>query len=424
MSRLGTSSNRTLSELPCQKQIAKPALNRAVQPKPSRRTSRAKWWMSELISLAVVLAAVTAARSSLADHYYVPSGSMQYTLMDHDRVIVNKMAYGFRIPLTKIDIFGSSTPDARRDRRVRLARGRHDAAHQAHRRDRRRPRLGRRRPIVDQRPAARRSTGRALRRARGVAESHVSGRLQPRRRSELRSACRRGWCSRWATTAATATTAASSGFIDEQELFGRAVAIYYRRGECGRFEIPCMVKASPGCRCERRRRPWVGASQASVERARWWISELISLALVIAAVTGARSSLADHYRVESGSMEYSLMTYDRVDRQQDVVWLPHSAHDDRPLRLIDAGRAATSPCSIRPRMARRGSSSASSPSAATVSRSSMDSCRSMGSRSAIATSSTSAIARRCSNLTTRRLQPRRRTGLRRHRAARHGARDG
>ena len=81
---------------------------RDAQAKPT--SSRAKWWISELISLAVVLAAVTAARSSLADHYYVPSGSMQYSLMDHDRVIVNKMSYGFRIPLTKIDIFGSSTP--------------------------------------------------------------------------------------------------------------------------------------------------------------------------------------------------------------------------------------------------------------------------------------------------------------------------
>jgi signal peptidase I len=74
------------------------------------KPGRAKWWISELTSLAIVLAAVTAARSSLADHYYVPSGSMQYTLMDGDRVVVNKMAYGFRIPLTKIDIFGSSTP--------------------------------------------------------------------------------------------------------------------------------------------------------------------------------------------------------------------------------------------------------------------------------------------------------------------------
>ena len=79
-------------------------------PGVSAKPSRAKWWISELTSLAIVLAAVTAARSSLADHYYVPSGSMQYTLMDGDRVIVNKMAYGFRIPLTKIDIFGSSTP--------------------------------------------------------------------------------------------------------------------------------------------------------------------------------------------------------------------------------------------------------------------------------------------------------------------------
>ncbi len=69
------------------------------------------WWKSELISLAVVLAAVTVARSSLADHYYVPSGSMEYSLMPGDRVIVDKTAYGLRVPLTKIDIFGSSTPD-------------------------------------------------------------------------------------------------------------------------------------------------------------------------------------------------------------------------------------------------------------------------------------------------------------------------
>jgi signal peptidase I len=68
-------------------------------------------WKSELVSLAIVLAAVTVARSSLADHYYVPSGSMEYSLMPGDRVIVDKTAYGVRIPLTKIDMFGSSTPD-------------------------------------------------------------------------------------------------------------------------------------------------------------------------------------------------------------------------------------------------------------------------------------------------------------------------
>jgi len=68
------------------------------------------WLKQELLSLAIVLAAVTAARSSLADHYYVPSGSMENSLMPGDRVFVDKTAYGFRIPLTKIDLFGSRTP--------------------------------------------------------------------------------------------------------------------------------------------------------------------------------------------------------------------------------------------------------------------------------------------------------------------------
>jgi signal peptidase I len=57
-----------------------------------------------------VLAAVIGARSSVADHYRVESSSMEYSLMTYDRVIVNKMAYGFRILLTTVDIFGSSTP--------------------------------------------------------------------------------------------------------------------------------------------------------------------------------------------------------------------------------------------------------------------------------------------------------------------------
>jgi signal peptidase I len=77
---------------------------------PAKLGSKARRWISELIWLAAALAAVTATRSSLADHYYVESGSMEYSLMTHDRVVVNKMSYGFRIPLTTIDLFGSATP--------------------------------------------------------------------------------------------------------------------------------------------------------------------------------------------------------------------------------------------------------------------------------------------------------------------------
>ncbi len=68
------------------------------------------WLRSELLSAALVLALMLGARSSLADHYYVPSGSMEYSIVPGDRVVVDKMAYGLRIPFTKIDLFGSSTP--------------------------------------------------------------------------------------------------------------------------------------------------------------------------------------------------------------------------------------------------------------------------------------------------------------------------
>jgi signal peptidase I len=78
---------------------------------PAKLGSRANRWISELIWLAAVLAAVTAARSSLADHYYIGSGSMEYSLMTNDRVVVDKTSYGFRIPLTTIDVFGSATPE-------------------------------------------------------------------------------------------------------------------------------------------------------------------------------------------------------------------------------------------------------------------------------------------------------------------------
>jgi signal peptidase I len=72
--------------------------------------SRKKWLKNEVGSLLMVLALVTAARSSLADHYYVPTGSMEYSLLPGDRVVVDKTAYGLRIPLTKIDLFGGRGP--------------------------------------------------------------------------------------------------------------------------------------------------------------------------------------------------------------------------------------------------------------------------------------------------------------------------
>ena len=58
----------------------------------------------EIPSLVIMLLAILAARSSIADHYYVPSGSMEYTLMPGDRVLVDKSAYGVRLPFTDIEL--------------------------------------------------------------------------------------------------------------------------------------------------------------------------------------------------------------------------------------------------------------------------------------------------------------------------------
>jgi signal peptidase I len=62
------------------------------------------WLWAELPQLLLVLLLVLVARSTLADHYFVPSGSMEYTLMPGDRVFVNKAAYGIRIPFTDVEL--------------------------------------------------------------------------------------------------------------------------------------------------------------------------------------------------------------------------------------------------------------------------------------------------------------------------------
>lgn len=57
----------------------------------------ARDWVPSLFLILLLLAA----RSTLADHYHVPSGSMKNALMPGDHVLVNKAAYGLRIPFTK-----------------------------------------------------------------------------------------------------------------------------------------------------------------------------------------------------------------------------------------------------------------------------------------------------------------------------------
>lgn len=70
------------------------------------------WFRREVAPMLGLLLLITAARSSFADHYYVPSGSMENTLFAGDRVVVDKTAYGWRLPYTKIDLVDGARPQA------------------------------------------------------------------------------------------------------------------------------------------------------------------------------------------------------------------------------------------------------------------------------------------------------------------------
>jgi signal peptidase I len=70
---------------------------------PINRTQLQRF-LREALSLAFFIVTILAARSTLADHYYVPSGSMEYTLIAGDRVVVDKRAYGVRVPFTNLKL--------------------------------------------------------------------------------------------------------------------------------------------------------------------------------------------------------------------------------------------------------------------------------------------------------------------------------
>lgn len=72
------------------------------------KTSRAR--ARSLLSFGLAMAGLFVARASLADHYRVPSGSMEPTVQVADHVVVLKAAYGLRVPLTDAYVLGPRTP--------------------------------------------------------------------------------------------------------------------------------------------------------------------------------------------------------------------------------------------------------------------------------------------------------------------------
>ena len=73
-------------------------------------STREPTWLREVATLLTFVGILLATRSTLADHYYVPTGSMTPTIQVGDRVLVNKVSYAVRLPFTDISLFEVGGP--------------------------------------------------------------------------------------------------------------------------------------------------------------------------------------------------------------------------------------------------------------------------------------------------------------------------
>ncbi len=90
--------------------------------KNSTLRSRVRYyWQKEIRPLLILAVILFSIRSSLADWNDVPSGSMNPTIIEGDRVFVNKLAYDLKVPFTTWHLAQWSQPATRRHRGVLLA---------------------------------------------------------------------------------------------------------------------------------------------------------------------------------------------------------------------------------------------------------------------------------------------------------------
>ena len=64
------------------------------------RSRARRWWRQEIRPLLILALILFSIRSSLADWNDVPSGSMKPTILEGDRIFVNKLAYDLKVPFT------------------------------------------------------------------------------------------------------------------------------------------------------------------------------------------------------------------------------------------------------------------------------------------------------------------------------------
>jgi len=71
----------------------------------------AKFWREWLRSVVVIVVVITSLRSAVADWNDVPTGSMKPTILEGDRIVVNKLAYDLRAPFSSWRIMSWDDPN-------------------------------------------------------------------------------------------------------------------------------------------------------------------------------------------------------------------------------------------------------------------------------------------------------------------------
>jgi signal peptidase I len=66
--------------------------------------------LKEVLRWTAFVGALLVVRASFADHYIVPSGSMEPSVLIGDRLFVHKSAYGFRLPLSTFYLVRGDDP--------------------------------------------------------------------------------------------------------------------------------------------------------------------------------------------------------------------------------------------------------------------------------------------------------------------------
>ena len=69
-----------------------------------------RWWQQHIRPLMILALVMFSIRSSMADWNDVPTGSMKPTILEGDRVLVNKLAYDLKVPFTTWHISEWSNP--------------------------------------------------------------------------------------------------------------------------------------------------------------------------------------------------------------------------------------------------------------------------------------------------------------------------